>query len=528
MKTRLIISIVFAGLSLFFLPESVNAQGDTCFVEFTYDQLDSYLFQFQSTAVPDSVNYLWDFGNGESSDNPNPLHDYTNPGVYEVCLNVFDSVSGCEAVYCDSLFVGPDTCQVNFMLEYFPEEQAYGFYPEVDGMPPYTYSWYIDGNPVSSDSVLLYQFSETGTHSVCIEAETATGCGAEYCEDVFVESLPCDVSYNLDVEGGLYVFTAISEGEEPFFYTWYLNSEPVGDSTQLELSFEEEGWYSVCIEAEDGNACLSEYCDSIYVELPDTCSASFEYNLEEFTGQFDATVSGETPITYHWTIDDMPVSNDDSLVYEFPVNGEYTICLSIETATGCADTYCETLNIDASNGSGYLLSGSVSPYQAGLDVSVDCYRGGTDTVFVSVMTSQGNFDFENLPARDYYLRAIPSDGNFNPTWFGNTTLDSEAEKISLNGNTWDVDIMLQTTAVKMALSQNVFSVYPNPFSEWLVLENNSSRSILYRLTDARGQLMREGICSKISRLNTSELNSGVYILEIKTSGRTFHQKIIHK
>jgi len=528
MKTILTISIVIAGLSLLFLPKTSNAQGDSCFVEFTYQQMDPYLFQFQSFSVPDSTNYFWNFGNGESSDNPNPLHDYSSPGIYEVCLSIYDSVSGCDAVYCDSLFVGPDTCQVDFMVEYSAEEQEYGFYPVADGMPPYAYTWYVDGNPVSSDSVLFYQFNEPGTHSVCIELETSTGCVAEHCEDVFVEEPPCGVSYNLEIVDEYYLFTALPDGQEPFFYTWYLNSEPVGDSAQLELGFGEEGWYSVCIEAEDANGCMSEYCDSFFVELPDTCSVEFEYSLEEFTAQFDALVSGEAPIGYLWTIDDVPVSTTDSLNYEFPVNGEYEICLSIETITGCTGTYCETISIDATNGSGYLLSGSVSPLEAGMDVSLECYRGSTEAVFASVMTSKGSFDFENLPAGDYYLRAVPSGENFNPTWFGNTTLATEAEKISLDGNTWDVDIFLQTSAVNGLLSQNVFSIYPNPFAERLVLKNNSSQAILYRIYDARGQLMMVGICSANKRLKTSALNSGMYILEIRTNGRTFHQKIIHQ
>lgn len=34
----------------------------------------------------DAVSYYWDFGDGNSSNDPNPTHVYNNPGTYEVTL----------------------------------------------------------------------------------------------------------------------------------------------------------------------------------------------------------------------------------------------------------------------------------------------------------------------------------------------------------------------------------------------------------------------------------------------------------
>jgi PKD repeat protein len=45
-------------------------------------------FTDESTGSP--ISYLWDFGDGESSTEENPVHRYGAPGVYTVTLTVSD------------------------------------------------------------------------------------------------------------------------------------------------------------------------------------------------------------------------------------------------------------------------------------------------------------------------------------------------------------------------------------------------------------------------------------------------------
>ena len=57
-----------------------------------------------------SVTWDWDFGDGNSSTQQNPIHTYANNGIYWTCLMVtyFDSttINSCTSFYCDSIFVG--------------------------------------------------------------------------------------------------------------------------------------------------------------------------------------------------------------------------------------------------------------------------------------------------------------------------------------------------------------------------------------------------------------------------------------
>ncbi len=58
--------------------------------DFTYVQLGNLNVQFisTSTGTTGGTTYLWDFGDGTTSTNQNPLHQYASQGTYTICLTV--------------------------------------------------------------------------------------------------------------------------------------------------------------------------------------------------------------------------------------------------------------------------------------------------------------------------------------------------------------------------------------------------------------------------------------------------------
>ncbi|MBN1338821.1 MAG: PKD domain-containing protein [Bacteroidales bacterium] len=93
----------------------------------------------EMSASPGQINNrLWDFGDGESSAEENPVHTYTTKGIYGVSLTVCDA-SGCDSVRVENLI-------------------DVGFTPLAD----FTFENEISGNPVhftdrslGADSVIL-------------------------------------------------------------------------------------------------------------------------------------------------------------------------------------------------------------------------------------------------------------------------------------------------------------------------------------------------------------------------------------
>lgn len=61
---------------------------DSIVPSFTYSILGNTVY-FQNT-TPGNMSYLWDFGDGTTSTDENPVHTYSTPGVYDVKLKIFN------------------------------------------------------------------------------------------------------------------------------------------------------------------------------------------------------------------------------------------------------------------------------------------------------------------------------------------------------------------------------------------------------------------------------------------------------
>ncbi|PZF71024.1 T9SS type A sorting domain-containing protein [Taibaiella soli] len=51
--------------------------------------------------TPDSVR--WDFGDGQSSTAMNPVHTYTSPGIYQICLKIYTSCGSAQTCLADTI-----------------------------------------------------------------------------------------------------------------------------------------------------------------------------------------------------------------------------------------------------------------------------------------------------------------------------------------------------------------------------------------------------------------------------------------
>jgi extracellular elastinolytic metalloproteinase len=81
-------------------------------------------------------------------------------------------------------------------------------------------------------------------------------------------------------------------------------------------------------------------------------------------------------------------------------------------------------------------------------------------------------------------------------------------------------------------NKTIFSVYPNPTADAMYINNNRNiGSAIYKIIDLNGRVIQTNTITLTngSKVNTSNLSSGMYILTLKTnSGKVFSQKIIKK
>ena len=60
--------------------------------------------EFQDISLGNPTSWYWDFGNGFTSNDQNPIMFFT-PGIYDVKLKVSDSISSDNIIYSNSVIV---------------------------------------------------------------------------------------------------------------------------------------------------------------------------------------------------------------------------------------------------------------------------------------------------------------------------------------------------------------------------------------------------------------------------------------
>jgi len=151
-----------------------------------------YTAVFNNTSLG-GQNFLWDFGDGTTSTDPNPTHLYANPGVYAVHLSATDSFT-CNPSDDTTLTVtvidGPIAS-----FTYSPiipkENTPYDFTnTSIGGV---SYKWdFGDGDTLRTSSMapVSHIFNATGTYNVCLIAFNSNGCSDTSCQLVSAIVVP--------------------------------------------------------------------------------------------------------------------------------------------------------------------------------------------------------------------------------------------------------------------------------------------------------------------------------------------------
>jgi|LAHT01.1.fsa_nt_gb PKD repeat protein len=124
--------------------------------------------QFTDTSAGTPTSWLWNFGDGETSDQKNPVHTYKNPGMYSVSLTVRNQYGTSQKT--ETGFISAGTLPV----AQFTALPAEGTLPLIvhftdlsTGLPT-AYAWDFGDKATSNEKNPLHTYTKAGTYDVTL------------------------------------------------------------------------------------------------------------------------------------------------------------------------------------------------------------------------------------------------------------------------------------------------------------------------------------------------------------------------
>ncbi len=297
---------------------------------------------FVNTSIANSpLKYQWFFGDGTSSTNINPTHNYNTSGNFTVTL-VAQSQEGCTNTYKQIITIGGAKVNFNYTGGCTNEPVIF---TDASSTVPISETWnFGDGIKATGDSV-THTYNGSGPFQVTLTADFG-GCTGVIKKEITTGAKPkAAFTQSGDIKTCTYPvkinFSNQSAGAEN--YKWLFGDGATSDSANPEHTYDNAGTYSVTLIAFNKNGCADTIVRDNLIQLGPPKILGIE-NIP-YQGcapkaiTFRPILMAPDPITsYKWSFGDGATSTDSIPVHTYAKVGTYTVTLSIATNKGCRDS----------------------------------------------------------------------------------------------------------------------------------------------------------------------------------------------
>ncbi len=309
------------------------ASSSSCKAPFTIN------FSNQSSG-PGTINYSWNFGNGQTSTVRNPTTVYNTPGTYTVRLNA-QSDFGCSGSVQKTItltetntdFTGPTNICLGEPITFQNSSSA----------PPDASFWHFGDGTTSAQVNPLKTYLAAGTYSVklinfynnCADSitKTVTVIDKPVADFTVNDSSSCQAPFNVQ-------FDDLTPGAVSWL--WDFGDGNVSNVQSPLHQYTSLGNYTVTLIASTSAGCNDTITKTDLIKIKETTVSinaptggciGFSYAAQATIETLD-TIS-----SYLWNFGDGTTSNlENPPPHVYPAAGNYDISLTITTVGGCTKT----------------------------------------------------------------------------------------------------------------------------------------------------------------------------------------------
>ncbi len=301
--------------------------------------------QFTNLSVansPGNATYFWDFGDGVTSSQANPLHIYNSAGNYTVTLNMTNS-AGCSKIFSKPFFVQiyprpvANFTAVNNNSCSYPVNVSFTS-TSTGGS---SYQWNFGDGGTSTSVNPSHNYVTPGSYTVSLIVTNGNGCKDTMIKPVFVNIGVLNPAFTKSAStactGENISFTNISTPGVGVS-TWHFGDGTTGSGTSTTHAYAAAGTYNATLVVNYGG-CIDSTTQTVTINQGPIINFSASNTLGctvPFTTTFTNTTTGATG--YLWLFGDGSTSTQANPTHSYLSYGSYHVTLIAYGANGCNDT----------------------------------------------------------------------------------------------------------------------------------------------------------------------------------------------
>ncbi|MEI7801274.1 MAG: PKD domain-containing protein, partial [Bacteroidota bacterium] len=334
---------------------------------------------FNNTTGNSNLNFVWDFGDGNTSGAATPCHNYIANGIYTVTLTASDT-SGCVSTMIDTASVTVSMPVANFTADTTNSTcpplvvQFSNLSTNIDTAT--TYLWNFGDGNTSSLQNPLHTYNIAGSYDVTLITTDANGCSDAIVFLNYINiSGPSGSTASIIGTGCIPLsacFQATTNNAVSFDWNFGDGTVVTNAIDSICYTYTTPGIFYPAVILSDGLGCnVSIPLDTVVVGNP---LVNFGINpnpvcnsgMVSFT---DSTFTSVLISSWSWNFGDVAsgANNNSSIqnpTHFYAAPGIYTVTLDVLTSAGCAGSLVDTVYVFASPTAAFSIDDStVCPNQ---------------------------------------------------------------------------------------------------------------------------------------------------------------------
>ena len=331
-----------------YTPTSPTTQDNIQFTDTSYDNDGSI------------VAWQWNFGDGTSSNEQNPIHRYEDDGIYNVTLTVTDNDGATSTIWklitvenmppVANFFYSPSNPRVSDVIYFYDE--SYDSDGEI-----ISWFWRFDDGSVSYKRNPSHKYNASGTYYVILTVRDDDGARDSVVKKIVITNMPpvanftwqpqnptdldeitFNASFSHDIDG--YIAN----------YTWNFGDGSIAYGEVVQHRYPDDGTYNVTLTVTDNDGATSTIWKLITVEnVPPVAN----FTWQPFTPEKNETIFFNSTsydldgyiANYTWNFGDGSIAYGKNVSHIYTKSGKYNVTLLVTDDDGDEAIYVMQIEV---------------------------------------------------------------------------------------------------------------------------------------------------------------------------------------